>query len=97
MCQRLFERMVAKREHIALAIDEYGGMVGVVTIEDVLETLLGIEIVDEYDSNHDMQEYARQKWRERAKGLGILPEEEQRPFQGPGRNKNGADRENREN
>lgn len=72
---KAFERMMEKREHIALAIDEYGGMVGVVTIEDVLETLLGIEIVDEFDSSHDMQEYARQKWRERAKALGILPEE----------------------
>lgn len=73
---KAFDRLMEKREHIALAIDEYGGMVGVVTIEDVLETLLGMEIVDEFDNTHDMQEYARQKWRERAKALGILPEEE---------------------
>lgn len=73
---KAFERLMEKREHIALVIDEYGGMVGVVTIEDVLETLLGIEIVDEYDNTRDMQEYARQKWRERAKTLGILPEGE---------------------
>ena len=72
---KAFEQLMEKREHIALAIDEYGGMVGVVTVEDVLETLLGIEIVDEFDSSHDMQEYARQKWRDRAKTLGILPEE----------------------
>ena len=76
---KAFERLMEKREHIALALDEYGGMVGVVTIEDVLETLLGIEIVDEYDSTKDMQDYARQKWRERAKALGILPAEEEQP------------------
>lgn len=74
---KAFELLMGKREHIALAIDEYGGMVGVVTVEDVLETLLGMEIVDEFDSSHDMQEYARQKWRDRAKALGILPDEEQ--------------------
>lgn len=73
---RLFEKLMEKREHIALAIDEYGGMSGVVTIEDVLETLLGVEIVDEFDNSKDMQEYARQKWKERAKALGILPEED---------------------
>lgn len=74
---RAFERLMEKREHIALVIDEYGGMVGVVTVEDVLETLLGMEIVDEFDSTNDMQEYARQKWRDRAKALGILPDDEQ--------------------
>lgn len=74
-----FEKLMEKREHIALVIDEYGGMVGVVTVEDVLETLLGIEIVDEFDSTRDMQEYAKEKWRIRAKELGILPQEKQPP------------------
>lgn len=72
---KLFQQLMEKREHIALAVDDYGGVTGVVTIEDVLETLLGIEIVDEFDSSHDMQDYARQKWRERAIGLGIIAEE----------------------
>lgn len=79
---RLFEMLVTRREHMALVVDEYGGVVGVVTVEDVLETLLGVEIVDEFDSSKDMQEHARQKWRERAKQLGILSEEvlgEERP------------------
>lgn len=75
----LFQRLMEKREHIALAVDRYGGMTGVVTIEDVLETLLGIEIVDEFDSSHDMQEYARQKWKERARALGILSENVNQP------------------
>lgn len=72
---KLFQQLMTKREHIALAVDDYGGVTGVVTIEDVLETLLGVEIVDEFDSSHDMQEYARQKWRERAVGLGIISQE----------------------
>ncbi len=70
----VFEKLMQKREHIALAVDAYGGMTGVVTIEDVMETLLGIEIVDEFDKSHDMQEYARQKWQERAMKLGLIQE-----------------------
>lgn len=71
----LFERLLEKQEHIAVVVDEYGGLSGVVTMEDVVETLLGMEIVDEIDAIEDMQKLARQKWRERAKRLGIvLPE-----------------------
>ncbi|MDR9418132.1 CNNM domain-containing protein [Gracilimonas sp.] len=71
----LFERLLEKQEHIAVVVDEYGGFSGVVTMEDVVETLLGMEIVDEIDAIEDMQKLARQKWRERAKRLGIvLPE-----------------------
>ncbi len=72
---RLFQKLMETREQVALAIDDYGGMAGIVTMEDVLETLLGVEIVDEFDGSQDMQEYARQKWRDRAKALGILPDE----------------------
>src|SRR5690606_19584010 len=71
----LFDKFIAEKEHIALEIDEYGGMSGIVTLEDLLETILGLEIVDESDNNKDMQEYARQRWKQRAKKLGILPEE----------------------
>ncbi|MEX0661888.1 MAG: CNNM domain-containing protein [Balneolaceae bacterium] len=73
--KRLFESLLEKQEHIAVAVDEYGGFSGVVTMEDVVETLLGMEIVDEIDAIEDMQKLARQKWRERAQGLGIeLPD-----------------------
>lgn len=68
----LFEKFIAEKEHIALVLDKYGGMAGIVTMEDVIETLLGLEIVDEYDSTRDMQEYAREKWKERAEMLGII-------------------------
>ncbi|HBQ58596.1 MAG TPA: hemolysin [Balneolaceae bacterium] len=68
----LFQRLLEKQEHIAVVVDEYGGFSGVVTMEDVVETLLGMEIVDEIDAIEDMQKLARQQWRERAKRLGIV-------------------------
>ncbi|MGB3619152.1 MAG: CNNM domain-containing protein, partial [Catalinimonas sp.] len=71
---KLFERLLEARDQIALVADEYGGMAGVVTMEDVIETLLGIEIMDEFDSTHDMQAYARERWRRRAEKLGLLEE-----------------------
>lgn len=71
----LFERMLDSLEHIALAVDEFGGTAGVVTMEDVVETLIGMEIVDEADSVEDMQLLARQRWLQRARNMGIVPEE----------------------
>ncbi|MEM8907547.1 MAG: hemolysin family protein [Bacteroidota bacterium] len=68
----LFSRFTEKREHIALVVDEFGGTSGIVTMEDVLETLLGLEIVDELDSIEDMQLLARQNWEKRAKRLGLI-------------------------
>lgn len=71
----LFEQLLEKREHVALVVDEYGGVDGVVTMEDVLETLLGMEIVDEADTVQDLRVLARRKWRERAMRLGSeIPE-----------------------
>ena len=68
----LLEKLLERQEHIAVVVDEYGGFAGVVTMEDVVETLLGIEIVDEIDAIEDMQKLAREKWRDRARKLGIV-------------------------
>lgn len=70
----LFNRLIEKREHIALVVDEFGGMAGIVTMEDVIETLLGLEIVDEQDNIEDMQSLARQNWHKRARALGLIDE-----------------------
>lgn len=67
----LFNRLLERREHIALVVDEIGGMEGIVTMEDVLETVLGLEIVDESDNIEDMQVLARKKWRARAKRIAL--------------------------
>jgi len=73
--QDFFERLMKKQEHIAIVVDEYGGFAGVVTMEDLVETLLGMEIIDEVDNIEDMQKMARKKWMERARRLGIVSEE----------------------
>ena len=70
-----FERLLDKSEHIALVVDEYGGVAGVASMEDVVETLLGLEIVDEADSAEDMQELARQQWLKRARSLGVVSDD----------------------
>jgi CBS domain containing-hemolysin-like protein len=70
----LFETLIAKREHIALVVDEYGSVSGLVSQEDVIETLLGLEIMDESDNVADLQMLARKSWKTRAKLLGIIEE-----------------------
>ncbi len=67
----LFEVLLQKREHILLVVNEYGGLQGVVTLEDLFETLLGLEIVDEADTTTDMQAFARAQWEKRARQLGL--------------------------
>jgi CBS domain containing-hemolysin-like protein len=71
----LFEELIQTRNHMALVVDEYGSVSGLVTMEDVIETLLGLEIMDESDSISDLQVLARKSWESRAKKLGLLDSE----------------------
>ena len=68
----LFEVMTTERAQIAAVVDNYGSLAGLVTMEDVLETLLGLEIVDESDGEADLQILARRKWENRAKKLVLI-------------------------
>ncbi len=72
---KLFEQLVESRNHMALVVDEYGSVSGLVTMEDVIETLLGLEIMDESDNVSDLQLLARKSWETRAKRLGIIDKE----------------------
>ncbi|AUC82828.1 CNNM domain-containing protein [Lacinutrix sp. Bg11-31] len=68
----LFEKLVESKNHLASVVDEYGTVSGIVTMEDVIETLLGLEIMDESDNVSDLQHQARKNWEARAKKLGII-------------------------
>ncbi|WP_423814015.1 hemolysin family protein [Psychrobacter sp. 219-2-C] len=67
----LLELMLKNRIHIAITVGEYGEVKGLVTLEDVFETLLGLEIVDEIDRVEDMQALARQMMDRRVERLGM--------------------------
>jgi CBS domain containing-hemolysin-like protein len=61
----ILDDFIQKREHLFLVVDEYGGTAGIITLEDAIETLLGVEIVDELDSVEDMQKHALDQWAKR--------------------------------
>jgi CBS domain containing-hemolysin-like protein len=70
--KELFSYMTDENTHIAIVHDTYGSITGLVTMEDMMETILGLEIIDESDNVADMQALARKRWEERAKKLGII-------------------------
>lgn len=59
---QVLDFFIKDKEHIALAVDEYGIITGLVSLEDAVETLLGVEIVDELDSVEDLRKYALEQW-----------------------------------
>ncbi len=64
------------KQHVAMVVDRYGSVTGLITLEDVIETLLDAEIVDEMDKQVDLQEFARKKWQRRAEKTGLKVEGE---------------------
>ncbi len=68
----LLKTLIERNEHIAVVLDEFGGMDGIITMEDIIETLLGMEIVDETDTDIDMRILAQRHREKRAKALGAL-------------------------
>jgi len=67
----LLERFLKERQHLAVVVNEHGGTEGLVTLEDLIETLMGLEIMDETDDVEDMQALARKQWQERARTMGL--------------------------
>ncbi|MCQ2342593.1 MAG: CNNM domain-containing protein [Paludibacteraceae bacterium] len=59
----IFEKMLKEKTQISIVIDEYGCFQGILTLEDVIETIFGLEIIDENDQYADLQQYARERWR----------------------------------
>ena len=70
----LWDQIVEQKEHISIVIDEYGWLAGIVTMEDIIETLIGLEITDENDTIIDMQKYAKRRWEDKQKKQNIINE-----------------------
>ncbi len=67
------DQLIHRNDHIFIVVDDYGSTMGLVTLEDAIETLLGVEIIDEFDSVADLRAYALEQWKKRKKQRGAEP------------------------
>ena len=65
----IWEKLLEKKEHISAILDEYGSLRGIVTMEDVIETMVGQEIVDEKDEVVDMKKKKKDQWEKAQKEI----------------------------
>lgn len=69
---KAWDILLEQKVHIALITSEFGGMEGIVTLEDIIESLLGFEIMDERDKIKNMQQYAKERWKQKQKKYDLL-------------------------
>jgi CBS domain containing-hemolysin-like protein len=76
---KFYNQMMQSRSHLSAVVDKFGSLVGIATMEDLVETILGLEIMDELDKVEDLQRLARLKWESRAKKLGLIAKPDENP------------------
>lgn len=70
----IFDLLMHEKSHMALVVDEFGTVQGLITQEDIVETLIGLEITDETDRVEDMQALAHERWQDRMELMGLDPD-----------------------
>ena len=69
---KAFDSLIAKHAQLALIVDEYGDVQGIITVEDIFEHLTGKEILDEADKTSSMQQLAHERWQEWKKKHSLI-------------------------
>ncbi len=69
---KVFDRLMAQRSQLALIVDEYGDVQGIITLEDIFEHLMGKEIMDEADKTSNMQKLAQDRWEDWKEAHGVI-------------------------
>ena len=68
----IWDSMLSNKQHIACVIDEYGSFQGIITLEDIIETIVGLEIMDERDDVADLRQLALDRWHQRQSRFKVI-------------------------